>query len=592
MCRMGKRRVEVWDRERRPGAVLGHNLLLGCLLVTVIVNSMVGGVAETPYLPCEVLGLGMVRQVKLGPVGLLGTCSDTAVHLWFLNGTLFSTLPARNGMPWSSFDWSPDGSLIAAADYRGRITVAPVANLSGVVLEIAHDFGHQYGTGGGSLPTWPLEWSPDGSMLAFGYGDQTYVFNSTSGRLQTRLDEPSGTNEPGFLDWSRDGGRLVKSDVGATLIYDTETWEVLLRIPSDRMDPSAFSPNGSAVAILQTRWIPINESMSEEEYSLSIYDASMGGLLTSMPLDKQPRCIAWSPCGGMLAVACGRDLLIIPSRDESMATNLSDVHGGQSRIQSLSWMGSVLVSASEDQVVDIWSVDTASTPPCFTLTLTLRGWASSVVGVEWFPDNQQLLTLDDTRDLPIVHRLGETQEPGPFCLEKTDWSGLSPDGSILATIGGMEVALWDALYGSLATRIYPAFRPSFCRWNPRDPDLLAIAGENRVEVWDLAMARDANPVAGLDIPGTIRGLEWSPQQGNLLAIAWTSRDGSVVEVWDPSRKTVLSSSPTWHYLYSLAWSPDGSYLACLAGYDYEAVYDKENPPPDLCRLHGTSPVLV
>jgi len=52
-----------------------------------------------------------------------------------------------------------------------------------------------------------------------------------------------------------------------------------------------------------------------------------------------------------------------------------------------------------------------------------------------------------------------------------------------------------------------------------------------------------------------------------------------VEIWDPWRPALVASADAWRYPYALAWSPDGSVLASLTGYDYR--FDQYDLPPEL-----------
>jgi WD40 repeat protein len=151
-----------------------------------------------------------------------------------------------------------------------------------------------------------------------------------------------------------------------------------------------------------------------------------------------------------------------------------------------------------------------------------------------------------------------------FVLEGTFLqAAVSPDGKMIATTTKVgDVWIWDARFGTLAHSLSAGSAGKLCQWSPAQPGILALAGLDGVQIWDVLNAQ-AGALSSFALGQDVRCLCWSPQ-GDLLCLGFLSK----VEIWDPWRPVMLVSLPISRYDYvsSVAWSPDGLTLACLAGY--------------------------
>ncbi|NQV09975.1 MAG: hypothetical protein HQ527_02220 [Cyanobacteria bacterium] len=136
----------------------------------------------------------------------------------------------------------------------------------------------------------------------------------------------------------------------------------------------------------------------------------------------------------------------------------------------------------------------------------------------------------------------------------------SADGEFLAIASaGGELLLWE-LGGSGVSDM--AFAPMALEagwldaavWQP-DGQLLAAAAGREVRLWDGA-ERQWHPYR-LDLPGSVQALAFAPGS-SLLATA--SADGSV-GLWDGRGRLQQSLDGEGQGFQTLAWRPDGRYLA-------------------------------
>ena len=635
----------------------GQGLLVGIFFL-LLSTAHAGVMGQSSSEPELVIGLGWLQRAELDPSGrFLATCSDSALHIWYVNGSLVSTLPAREGVPWAGFGWSPSGSMIAVSNYLGKIIIVATPGLVDVA-ELEYDYHGMSMGGGPALDTWPLSWSPNGSLLAHGWWYEIHIYDVKSKRHLGALREGGPWSaDVNDMDWSPDGMKILGAGSNGTCVYDLSSGRTLLRLDlleEDMwgLDLAAFSPDGTTIATLHRDALRIGSSYYPE-ISLRLYDAANGALRASVVMEDEysdsQAGLAWSPDGRFVAVGTTRGrILLFRGSDGDMVSNTS---AHPSAILSLSWVGCRLSSASEDQTVKLWEVD-ASTG-LVTPVRTFLGWGSAVRMIQWYPDGEHLLSVQGGSEAQVRVYVANGSED--FRIEPTDRRGesvsaaISPDGKMIVTATRFRgVSIWDAetglfegylldeakrivadgtttayaflpvvviisaisvmlfiLWMRRGKRVFLALSasallaailvglagitvqrsttqtsfegvltPKQCRWHPTDPNILGLAGWGLNGLWNTSdLQRD--PVS--ELPGAYC-LTWSPE-GDLLALGRSSK----VEVWDPWTQAQLVSVPTWEYVLSVAWSPDGSKLACLARVHPPGAYGRVNPPPLECR---------
>jgi Tol biopolymer transport system component len=168
--------------------------------------------------------------------------------------------------------WAPDGERIAFLSNRGDQQSIYVAGADGSGLtQLAHEAtpGH-------------FDWAPDGQRIAFerssewfGGSRQVYVLRETDRALRQLTPQPGLLHHSGFPRWSPDGRKLAitSADVGVSAAVRVENlylvdpegsaanpdWSGVVRLTDHsgvRHTRLLWSPDGTRLAFVATRWIP------------------------------------------------------------------------------------------------------------------------------------------------------------------------------------------------------------------------------------------------------------------------------------------------------------------------------------------------
>lgn len=600
------RAAGVEDREERTpffsmrvkAAAAGIIFLVGMVVLAIpgmpYLVAAIDGIlygSEHPRDPL-VIGYGWLMGAEMSPTGsLLATVSESAIHVWFTNGTLLSSLHAVGAIPWSGFGWSPDGKMIAALDYLGNVTVANIPGLSIVKRwwkTPCYDLAIMNPADIWGIDMWPVKWSPNGSLVAFGYCDaRTHILNVSSDEY---IELGSNPNLPHTfewvdvraIDWDQSGGRLIRTARKSFVVHDMHTLEPLYEISKEGLpwgnESAAFSPDGQRIAATRKR----TSGLGKAPYHLDVYNSTQGELLATVNISIKPMDLAWSPDGDLVVIGDeAGDLVFYHSDDLAIENNVS-AHTGP--VSSLSWRGGYLVSASDDQTVKLWMLNQFGGP---VLVRSFLGWGSGVSWVEFASNDAVLAGYVAHGDSIRLHKSsGSSAVFLPYDRLLGDFASvaLSPDRKRIATITTMGFfSSWDARHGTLETRWDIDPHDGVVEWNPFDSSMIAIGGPDGVEIWDLDRGGEG-PTTSLRV-GEVRCMAWSPD-GNRIAIGMPSR----IEIWDPKVPRLLSSATTWKLLYSIEWSPDSSMLASLAGFDPWWGYNPEGSEYP-CTARGLAAML-
>jgi WD40 repeat protein len=181
-----------------------------------------------------------------------------------------------------------------------------------------------------------------------------------------------------------------------------------------------------------------------------------------------------------------------------------------------------VASASDDQTIRIWNVETAA------IVHTLEGHRAVVRRVAWSPDGRTLLSGSDDGDA----RLWDAQT-----------------GRALHVLNGGGGAIYHVAFDPTGKQV-------------------AIAGvyTRAISFWDVATGKRVREIPQ---PGGVGvwAWAWSPD-GRYIA---TGDDARLVRIWDAQTgKEVRPPSITGNTVISLAWSPDSRFIA--AGSTDRSIY--------------------
>jgi WD40 repeat protein len=311
---------------------------------------------------------------------------------------------------------------------------------------------------GHNATMWSVRWSPDNSMIASTYFDNTtVVWNSTTGlrivklgshenssaETTTRCDGIRTCTVPSHLPtrisaWSRDGNYLV---VGGdeTLIYIFET----------------------------TNWTVDGILSGHEGSVLSLH---------------------FSHDGRYLASGSGTDKVDMHNIPENMVriwdfenrTQVASLTGHEDGVLEVKWApdDSRLVSASDDKTLKMW--DTTN----WTNIRNLTGHAGGVLSVDWSPDGGNLVS--GSRDYKVRKwnvTSGESVDiwEAPNCVRSVDWH---ENRSIIVTSGVAEVMVMirnetnGAVMKTLDENRVVGGAIMSARWSPNGEMLATASGKD------------------------------------------------------------------------------------------------------------------
>lgn len=367
--------------------------------------------------------------------------SHQTIHLWHPDDRLEEKTLHVSGYAYI-VSFSPDGSLLAAADNNGAISVWRVE--SGALLGELTGFTSQ---------VYDATLGPDGSLLAAGYADDTVRLWDVAQLTQQAI--LSGHVFPvngvtfspdGSLLASASSGNPFGTEAGSVRLWDiaSRTSLAVLELGSDAAN-AVFSPDGSTLAYPT---ITITDRI--------IYGIRLWNMKSQLGQSFEPGhtetivCVAFSPDGNLLA------------------------------------------SGGWDGAVRVWNIDANELfltihPP---ETNAFGGSFHAVTGVVFSPDGTLLAAAGMDGTIQLWHipekRLVTTFETGG---RQTYHMAFSPDGALLATPGedfDGNVLIWDVATGNRRATLTGHNGFVYSAAFSADGTLLASAGEDgTVRLWGL-----------------------------------------------------------------------------------------------------------
>lgn len=281
-----------------------------------------------------------------------------------------------------AIEWSPDGSVLAAAYRDGMVRLWTEVHPAPVAAFRAHDgevsvldwnpVGNSFATGGtdGTIKIWDavsrsadrvirtqawgrLAWSPDGKTLASRGGDDYAIllWDAQTWKERERISYESLEAHTDHVTWSPDGRFLALS--GGNRRYVT-IWDVKNRRPVTS-EPMTFADGHEPVI-----WSPDGATCAQAHFDIGVvvWDAESErktATLVGTPPFPSVIAVAWSQTGNQIAAICGNGQAIV--WDGNSHDEVARFEYDKSSAKFVAWRpdGKVLAIAT-DLAISFWQV--------------------------------------------------------------------------------------------------------------------------------------------------------------------------------------------------------------------------------------------
>jgi WD40 repeat protein/serine/threonine protein kinase len=269
--------------------------------------------------------------------------------------------------------------------------------------------------------------------------------------------------------------------------------------------------------------------------------------------------VAYAPGGTRIAAACGDHTVKI--WDALTRNVVQTLRGHDAYVFSVAFSpdGKHLASAGADKTVRLW--DLATGQELFRRPGHAGDYAGTAYSVAFSPDGRQLVTggedavatIWDASDGRELLRLPENHEGQAICI------AFSPGGSILATgsLGGV-LRIWDAHTGKLLRKVMAhSHRLCAVGFSPDGRRVATASFDRTVKVWNASTCELLQTLRGHT--GLISGLAYSRDGRRIFS---SGGEDKMIKVWDAQTgEEVLNLRGHTLLCHGLAVSPDGARLA-------------------------------
>lgn len=245
----------------------------------------------------------------------------------------------------------------------------------------------------------------------------------------------------------------------------------------------------------------------------------------------------------------------------------------------------------------------AATPPAVALLRTIQSSGMNIDNVSWSPGGGMFVDAGYNVEGNMANFVSEirrasdgalvsSHQTPDYWLNTVSWS---PNGEYIAGGYDSDVQIWNAATGSQINEI-AYWASTGISWSP-DSRYVVTSGQEQPTVWSVVSGSQISTYVPTD--GLIDGAVWSPT-GNMIVSGttiWNGMTGRVVRKyvggdqngfpvssWSPSGREIVSidgdgtivawdattGATIWQSQQglganSLSWSPNGKYIAWLAG---------------------------
>jgi WD40 repeat protein len=286
-------------------------------------------------------------------------------------GTLFSTYTGHTNAVFA-VAWSPDGSRIASGSGDNTVQVWNAADGSQ-----AYTFREHTGT------VYAVAWSPDGNRIASGSADGiVQVWNAANGSpIYTYTGHTSTVYT---VAWSPDGNRIASGSSDNTV----QVWNAADSSP-------IYTYTGHTNAVFAVAWSPDGNRIASgsSDNTVRVWDATDGSQAYAYTgHTNSVSAVAWSSDGNRIASGSADNIVQVWNAADG--SPIYTYTGHTNIVFAVAWSsdGSRIASGSADGTVQVWNAADGSH------AFTYRGQSNVVKAVAWSPDGKRIVsgTTDGT----------------------------------------------------------------------------------------------------------------------------------------------------------------------------------------------------
>jgi WD40 repeat protein/class 3 adenylate cyclase len=490
-----------------------------------------------------------------------------------------------------SVAFSPDGTIVATSDVRGRICLWHVADgrqilsLEGhndFVFSIAfHPQGNMLASGGldRTIRLWDLQtgeclqrlsihkigvsmvvFSPDGTLLASSSGDQTIKLSQVStGECVMTLQGHHGIVRS--IAFSPQGHLLVSAGLDHLIkVWDLKTGHCLktiedsCQVNSMTLIPELYSPHlstdpGKDISGFHPVELQGLIVTAGEDAIIKLWNLNTGECVKTLAgHSERIWCVSCSPNGLYLATAS--DDTCIRLWETRTGQCIKTFAGHENRVWFVAFSpdSHLLVSGSEDQRIKLWDINSGQ------CCRTIQGYHNGTQPFAFDRSGKHLYTF---RYADQSVKLWETQSGDclktlHLCAKGVMQVTLNPAGDMIAG-GGLDrlVRLWDAATGEclLTLRGHTAW-VRVVAFNNNGEILASGGGDQTIKLWNIQTGKCLKTLAGHTHP--IQSLAFSSDGQILASGSWDT----TIKLWNvKTGKCLKTLSGHTNRVGTLAFSP-------------------------------------
>jgi WD40 repeat protein len=439
-----------------------------------------------------------------------------------------------------------------------------------------------------------IAWKPDGTKIAVGDRDNTYI---------TTQDDPTFQSIPNLgsgIAWQKDGQQIVGNDRSQFLIVNPDTGSQFTIQHGGwfgENHPITWSPDGRYIVGIQpeylssgrlividttTRQVVQNLGSQNQIFALNfnssgtrflvvgsgrgLYDTTTFEKIFSFPNDEVPRTGDFSPNGNQYAIAYFKEL------DNGDVSYRIGIHNTQTGIieQSialsklptiLKWNsdGTQLGGGFSDGTVSLWNVSTG------LVMQNLPTLNSGITDLEWHPSGSPIavagystLVFFDAVTGKETQRISDSAAFTSYRRANNVYAlTYNPNGRDLLEVGRdtTNVILRStdgakrAIFSSHTDSVYGV------AFNPDGTKFVTASADGTAMISDRTSKTPISTLAGHAY--TVRGVAWSNTGTRIATASWDS----TAKLWNPETTEEVSTIQHTDFVNSVAFSPNSSQVA-------------------------------